>query len=97
MENKSWRFNKDVKKQKSTLGGNEKKPLLTVKDALTLIRANINPDDERPVIPMGHGDPSPFPCFRTTAAAEDAVVDAIRAGAFNGYAPIQGHASANKY
>ncbi|KAL9339998.1 hypothetical protein Peur_066217 [Populus x canadensis] len=46
-----------------------------------------NKDDHRPAISLGLGDPSHFKCFRTTAIAEDAVIEAIRSAKFNSYAP----------
>ena len=36
----------------------------------------------RPVVPLGHGDPSAFPCFRTAPEAVDAVAGALRSGAY---------------
>ncbi|KAJ0872502.1 putative CHASE domain, pyridoxal phosphate-dependent transferase, major domain-containing protein [Helianthus annuus] len=44
----------------------------------------------RPVIPLGHGDPSAFPCFRTTKVTEDDVVESLRSANFNGYCPTVG-------
>lgn len=44
----------------------------------------------RAVIPMGHGDPSVFPCFRTTADAVDAVAAALRSGEHNSYSSCVG-------
>ncbi|KAK1324740.1 Nicotianamine aminotransferase B [Acorus calamus] len=41
-------------------------------------------------IPLGHGDPSVFPCFRTTTDAEDAIVSAVRSAKFNCYGPTVG-------
>lgn len=52
--------------------------------------SNLNESDSRPVIPLGHGDPSAFPCFRTTSEAEDAIVDAVRSAKFNCYSPTVG-------
>lgn len=49
---------------------------------------NFNKDDDRPVISLTLGDPSVFPCIRTTALVENAIVDAVRSAEFNGYAPI---------
>jgi len=49
-----------------------------------------NKDDHRPAISLGLGDPSHFKCFRTTAIAEDAVIEAIRSAKFNSYAPTGG-------
>uniref|UniRef100_J3N904 nicotianamine aminotransferase n=1 Tax=Oryza brachyantha TaxID=4533 RepID=J3N904_ORYBR len=40
--------------------------------------------------PMGHGDPSAFPCFRTTPDAVDAVAAALRSGELNSYSPGAG-------
>ncbi|KAF8404196.1 hypothetical protein HHK36_009079 [Tetracentron sinense] len=46
--------------------------------------------DKRPIIPLGHGDPFAFLCFRTTYIAEDAMVDVVRYSKFNSYAPTVG-------
>ncbi|KAG5551967.1 hypothetical protein RHGRI_010154 [Rhododendron griersonianum] len=64
--------------------------LITVRSVLEKIMKNLNESDTRPVVPLGHGDPSAFPCFRTTRAAEDAIVDAVRSAKFNCYAPTVG-------
>ncbi|KAG5551969.1 hypothetical protein RHGRI_010154 [Rhododendron griersonianum] len=64
--------------------------LITVRSVLEKIMKNLNESDTRPVVPLGHGDPSAFPCFRTTRAAEDAIVDAVRSAKFNCYAPAVG-------
>ncbi|CAM8985422.1 unnamed protein product [Rhodiola kirilowii] len=63
---------------------------VTVRSVLYKIMANLNKDDSRSVIPLGHGDPSHFPCFRTTPVAEDAVNDAIKSAKFNCYCPHDG-------
>ncbi|GAB4859579.1 Nicotianamine aminotransferase 1 [Ancistrocladus abbreviatus] len=68
----------------------------SVRGVLDMVRQNLNPDDQRPVIALGHGDPSAFPCFRTTPIAEDAIVDAVRSAKFNCYAPAVGVVSARK-
>jgi len=44
----------------------------------------------RPVIPMGHGDPSAFPCFRTAPEAVDAVAGALQSGEYNSYSTCVG-------
>ncbi|XP_057473166.1 nicotianamine aminotransferase 1-like [Actinidia eriantha] len=62
----------------------------TIRGVLTEIYRNINEANPRPIIPLGHGDPSAFPCFRTTPIAEDAVADAVRSAKFNGYASTVG-------
>lgn len=62
-----------------------------------MIMRSLNKDDDRPIIPLGHGDPSAFPCFRTSAAAEDAVVDALRSARYNSYSPTVGILPARRY
>ncbi|KAJ8501077.1 hypothetical protein OPV22_011629 [Ensete ventricosum] len=71
---------------------------LSVRGVLTKIMANIDneSEDTRPRIPLGHGDPSAFPCFRTAPEAVDAVVSALRSGQFNCYAPCAGLAPARR-
>uniref|UniRef100_F6H5F3 Aminotransferase class I/classII large domain-containing protein n=1 Tax=Vitis vinifera TaxID=29760 RepID=F6H5F3_VITVI len=73
--------------------GNEeldKAASITIRGVLNKVMSNLNPQDHRPVIPLGHGDPSAFSCFRTTPVAEDAIVDALRSRKFNSYAPAVG-------
>ncbi|THU48350.1 hypothetical protein C4D60_Mb09t25300 [Musa balbisiana] len=62
----------------------------SIRAVLDKVIANIRDDGPRPVLPLGHGDPSAFPCFRTTAVAEDAIVAAVRSANFNCYAPNVG-------
>lgn len=62
----------------------------TVRGYLNLLMDSINQDNCLTVIPLGHGDPSHFPIFRTTPAAEDAIVDALRSGKHNCYATTVG-------
>ncbi|KVI04294.1 tyrosine aminotransferase-like isoform X1 [Cynara cardunculus var. scolymus] len=63
---------------------------ITIRGVLEMLISNLNQSDVRHVIPLGHGDPSAFPCFRTTQIAEDAIVDAVRSAKFNGYSPTVG-------
>lgn len=63
---------------------------ITVRSVLYMLMSKLNQSDTRPVIPLGHGDPSAFPCFRTSQVAEDAIVDSIRSAKFNGYGPTVG-------
>ncbi|KAI3515477.1 hypothetical protein L1887_14373 [Cichorium endivia] len=60
---------------------------LTMKNILESLMGNI---DEvwtgKPMIHLGHGDPSVYPCFRTSPIVEDALVEAIRSAKFNCYA-----------
>lgn len=57
---------------------------------------NVNHNSKLP-IPLGHGDPSVFPCFRTTPIAEDAIVDAVRSAQFNCYSHPLGILPARRY
>ncbi|RVW46778.1 Tyrosine aminotransferase [Vitis vinifera] len=63
---------------------------VTIRGVLGKVMSNLSEEDNRPVIPLGHGDPSAFPCFRTTPVAEDAIADAVRSAKFNSYAPTVG-------
>lgn len=63
---------------------------ITVRGVLNEVMGYINESDPRPIIPLGHGDPSVFPCFRTTLIADGAVNDAVRSAKFNCYAPSVG-------
>ncbi|KAF8645407.1 hypothetical protein HU200_066188 [Digitaria exilis] len=47
----------------------------------------VDRSDPRPLAPLGHGDPSPFACFRAAAAAEEAVAAAATSGKYNSYPP----------
>ncbi|XP_021295337.1 tyrosine aminotransferase-like [Herrania umbratica] len=69
---------------------------ITVRGVLNMLMGNLNKDDSRPVIPLGHGDPSHFPSFRTSPAAEDAIVDALRSAKYNCYAPTVGILAARR-
>ncbi|XP_028058388.1 tyrosine aminotransferase-like [Camellia sinensis] len=63
---------------------------ISIRSVLNEVMQNMDEEDLRPTIPLGHGDPSAFPSFRTTPIAEDAVSDALRSAKFNGYAPTVG-------
>ncbi|KAI3962061.1 hypothetical protein MKW92_034084 [Papaver armeniacum] len=63
---------------------------ISIGGALDILRSNLNAKDERPTIPLGHGDPSPFSCFRTTHVADDALSNAVKSAKFNSYAPVGG-------
>ncbi|KAL9246958.1 hypothetical protein vseg_020436 [Gypsophila vaccaria] len=68
----------------------------TIREARTMIMENLNPNDKRSMLALGHGDPSIFSCFRTCRNAEDAVVEALRSGNFNSYATSNGLLTARK-
>ncbi|XP_057953145.1 nicotianamine aminotransferase 1-like [Malania oleifera] len=63
---------------------------VSIRSVLNMLMENLDGADSRPIVPLGHGDPSAFPCFRTTHVAEDAVVDAVRSAKYNSYAPTVG-------
>ncbi|KAJ7948346.1 Tyrosine aminotransferase [Quillaja saponaria] len=63
---------------------------LNIRGILVKIMENLKKDDEKSTVPLGHGDPSAFPCFQTTTIAEDAIVDAVRSAKYNGYSPTVG-------
>ncbi|GFS34809.1 tyrosine transaminase family protein [Actinidia rufa] len=63
---------------------------ITIRGVLNEVMDNIEESGPRPIIPLGHGDPSAFPCFRTVQIAEEAIVDAARSAQFNGYASTVG-------
>ncbi|KAH7576973.1 hypothetical protein JRO89_XS01G0185100 [Xanthoceras sorbifolium] len=92
MENgtvKNWRFQGN-KKLTGASG-------FTVRGVLNLLRGNLNENDPRPIIPLGHGDPSAFPCFRTATVVEDAIVDSVRSANYNHYAPTVGILPARRH
>ncbi|THG19349.1 hypothetical protein TEA_028602 [Camellia sinensis var. sinensis] len=62
----------------------------TIKGVVSMLSKNLSEDDNRPVIRLGHGDPSASRCFLTTPIAEDAIVEAVRPAQFNSYAPNVG-------
>ncbi|PWA34508.1 tyrosine/nicotianamine aminotransferase, Pyridoxal phosphate-dependent transferase [Artemisia annua] len=51
---------------------------------------NENPTTAKPLIQLGYGDPSLYPCFRTSTIVEDALVEAIQSAQHNCYAPSVG-------
>lgn len=88
MENEAgekWGF--EVKQELNTAREAE---VVAFRHAVVSLMENVNKNDPRPVIPLGHGDPAAFPCFRTAAVAEDAIVDSVRSAMFNCYAPMFG-------
>ncbi|XP_078428289.1 tyrosine transaminase family protein [Wolffia australiana] len=74
---KQWRFGANPK----LLDASSR----SIKGTLDRLFSAVDPSDERPLIPLGHGDPSSFPSFRTSPAAEDAIISAVRSGNHNGY------------
>ncbi|KAL9145852.1 hypothetical protein ABFS82_13G071300 [Erythranthe guttata] len=62
----------------------------TIKGVLELLMANTEEIKGKKLISLGIGDPTAHSCFRTSSAAQEAVVDALRSNKFNGYAPTAG-------
>ncbi|KAD7117358.1 hypothetical protein R6Q59_006052 [Mikania micrantha] len=79
---KTWRFRLNPK---TNMG-----PDISIRGVRYMLMSKLNKTETRPMIPLGHGDPSAFPCFRTSQVAEDAIVDSIRSANFNGYGPSVG-------
>ena len=66
---------------------------LSVRGVLGKVKAGMVEGSDagaRPVVPLGHGDPSAFPCFRTAPEAVGAVTAALRSGEYNSYAACVG-------
>ncbi|KAL8267265.1 hypothetical protein R6Q59_004609 [Mikania micrantha] len=82
MEAKDWKFRANPVLKAASV--------FSIARAIGDVKANLDPCDQRLVIPLSVGDPSIFPCFRTAQVAEDAVIDALRSANFNGYAPKSG-------
>ncbi|KAL6507437.1 zinc-finger protein [Orobanche gracilis] len=66
---------------------NGKESGVTNRKLIRRIRGNLNKYDEREIINLGNGDPTPYPSFKTTPVAEEALLEALRSSAFNGYPP----------
>jgi tyrosine aminotransferase len=62
----------------------------SIRGILSKVIACVEETGPRPLVPLGHGDPSSFPSFRTTPIAEDAIVEAVRSAQYNNYAPSNG-------
>ena len=74
----------------------DKAASITVRGVLRKVISNLSPQDRRPVITLGQGDPSAFSCFRTAPEAEEAIVDAVRSREFDSYPPDVGVLSARR-
>ncbi|KAJ6838539.1 nicotianamine aminotransferase A-like isoform X1 [Iris pallida] len=70
---------------------------LTVRAVLNMLMDQVDKEDGKPVVPLGHGDPSRFPCFRTTPVAEEAIVEALHSADYNCYCPATGIPSARRF
>uniref|UniRef100_A0A1J3GTW4 Tyrosine aminotransferase n=1 Tax=Noccaea caerulescens TaxID=107243 RepID=A0A1J3GTW4_NOCCA len=69
---------------------------LNVRHFQNLLTENLDGNDGRSVISLGHGDPSPFSSFQTDPDAVEAVADALRSAQFNHYSSSSGLLLARK-
>ncbi|CAN7014881.1 hypothetical protein IGI04_013346 [Brassica rapa subsp. trilocularis] len=60
---------------------------VSIKSVLSRLFENCSKDVKKTILPLGHGDPSVYPCFKTSVDAEEAVSESLRSGAANSYAP----------
>ena len=67
-----------------------------IRGMLAYLRSHLDPQGKS-VIPLGYADPSPFECYRVPKEAEDSLVEAIRSGKYNGYAPAVGLPEARRW
>ncbi|CAF2131802.1 unnamed protein product [Brassica napus] len=74
-----WRFkgNKAAKEAAS----------VSMKGILSRLFENCSRDGKKNILPLGHCDPIVYPCFKTSAEAEEAVAESLRSGAANSYGP----------
>ena len=79
-----WRFGGNNEELKSASGLSIRSTFQTLENIIE------KKEDERESILLGNGDPSAFPCFRTTPIAEDGIVDALRSAKYNSYSPSSG-------
>lgn len=70
---------------------------VSIKAVLSRLFDNCSKDVKKTVLPLGHGDPSVYPCFKTSVDAEDAVAESLRSGVANSYAPGVGILPARRY
>ncbi|KAL0354077.1 UNVERIFIED_CONTAM: Nicotianamine aminotransferase 1 [Sesamum angustifolium] len=78
------------------MDSNQKEQTLTIRDTLERLKENLKENEQRPLVHLGHGDPSPYPSFRTTPVAEQALLSALHSAQFNGYAPGAGLSAARR-
>ncbi|XP_018481522.1 S-alkyl-thiohydroximate lyase SUR1-like [Raphanus sativus] len=60
---------------------------VSIKSVLSRLFDNCRKDVKGTILPLGHGDPSVYSCFKTSVDAEDAVAESLRSGAANSYSP----------
>uniref|UniRef100_A0A7N0RES4 Aminotransferase class I/classII large domain-containing protein n=1 Tax=Kalanchoe fedtschenkoi TaxID=63787 RepID=A0A7N0RES4_KALFE len=69
---------------------------ITIKGTVKLLMSVVEDEERKRVISLGMGDPTACSYFRAANQAEQAVVEALRSGELNGYAPTVGLASARR-
>ncbi|XP_041989472.1 nicotianamine aminotransferase 1-like [Salvia splendens] len=79
-----------MEQKMSKWGFKSEKRTVTIRDFLEILKGNLNKNDKRDVIHLGHGDPSPYPSFKTSPVAEESLLNALRSSLFNGYPPSAG-------
>ncbi|CAN8257515.1 unnamed protein product [Cochlearia groenlandica] len=77
-----WRFGGSDKAAKAAT--------VTLRGVIFMLFENCSKEVNKTILPLGHGDPSVYPCFRTCIEAEDAVVKVLRSGSSNSYGPGSG-------
>lgn len=70
---------------------------LSIRGTLSNVISCVEEAGPKPMVSFGNGDPSLFPCFRTTPIAEDAIVEAVRSAKHNHYSPFVGLLPARRY
>ncbi|KAL8510178.1 hypothetical protein ACS0TY_017116 [Phlomoides rotata] len=64
---------------------------ISIRGILGLLTANTDPNENgKNVISLGIGDPTAYSCFHTNYAAQEALLEALCSGEFNGYSPTAG-------
>lgn len=87
-KNTKWNF------AATTAIESDKKNSGTVREYLNMINSGVDKNNGKSLVPLGQGDPSGYPCFRTTVEAEQGMLKAVSSWKFNGYAPTAGIHSA---
>lgn len=90
MEKKEWGFKENHDLHAAAA--------FTIRNILEAIMGNIDETQTgKPMIHLGHGDPSVYPCFRTSTVVEDALIESIRSAKFNCYPAGVGIDSARRF
>ncbi|CAL4969777.1 unnamed protein product [Urochloa decumbens] len=63
---------------------------MSIRAVLGRVFSSVDASSARPVLSLGSGDPTACASFGPPPEADDAVVDALRSGKYNGYSPTVG-------